>query len=170
MSSWLPGFGVAEWIKLHLYYLEAAAAVGAGFYLYALFDLAASNPLAWLLRPIRYFGLGLIVGGVAFGYGTFREGKGAADCLAAWQAKNLQAKLAALARDRDGWKMIAEFRASEIALLSTMKDRADDKIAEHARAVAKLSAQARACRRATGDDDRRLCDLVGHRAAGCRSP
>lgn len=169
MLSWLTSFSVSHALGIGVDYLIAAAMVAAGIYLAAFFNLAAANPLAWLLRPLRYVGYALVVAGVAFGYGTYRESIGAAKCAAAWKEKNLELQIANLSRDLTAAKTAAEFRKAEAERYAAQKRDDDEKINAYASYTEGLSASLISCRRASADDNRRLCAIVGNAAAGCKS-
>lgn len=168
MFGWLFSFSVAEWFANARDYIIAAAMIGGGIYLSVFFDLAATNPAAWLLRPLRFVGYALVILGVAFAYGTYRESIGASKCEAAWKQKNLELKIANLQRDLDAAKIAANAKAEEAKALAAQKQDADDKLNSYASYAAGLSASIASCRRATGDDDRRMCDILGNAAPGCK--
>lgn len=168
MFAWLTSFHVSESLGIGVDYLIAAGMVAAGIYLAAMFNLAATNPLSWLLTPLRYVGYALVVAGVAFGYGSFRESVGAAKCESAWKEKNLEQQVATLQRDLAAANLAAGLKAAEADSLAKQKQDSDDQITQWQDYTNSLSSSLSACRRATADDDRRLCAIIGNRAAGCK--
>jgi len=167
--SWVLSYAVAEWLGIGADYIFAGLAIAAGVYLSAFFDLPPANPVAWLLRPLRYGGYALVIGGVAFGYGTYRESIGASRCEAAWKQKNYELQIANLTRDLNAQKAAAKEKADEATALAKQKKESDERIADYESSVQALSATVAACRRASPDDDRRLCNIIGDSAAGCRA-
>jgi hypothetical protein len=162
-------FWITHTLGIGVEYIVSGVMVAAGIYLGAVFNLAATNPFAWLLRPLRYVGYALVIAGVAYGYGTYRESVGGASVMAEWKAKNYEQQIANLKRDLGAAKLAAAFKAQEAKQLSEQKQEADGKIADYERSVQELSSAVAVCRRAAGDDDRRMCDILGNAAPGCRN-
>jgi|SRR5579885_2836428 len=167
LFNFLFGFDVAEWLHIWSSYLLAAGLMFGGFWL-AYGVSSASAWLAPLLRPLHAIGVALMIFGAAYGYGTYRESVGAADCMAEWKAKNYEAQLAALKRDADAKALAAEIAANQAKQLASQNDDANGKIADYIATVAMLSASQAACRSATADDVRRLCAITGNAAPGCQ--
>jgi hypothetical protein len=173
MLSWL----VKEWIGITADYIIAGLAVAIGIALaFGLPAAAASTGLppwavkllGFLLVPLRYIGYGLIALGLIKGAVTYGKTLGSADCQAAWQAKNYEQQIVNLKRDLAAQKSAAEFKAQEAKDLAAQKANADEQITAYANYAAGLSTSLSACRRATADDDRRLCDIIGNAAPGCK--
>jgi len=159
---------VTAWAGIALDYDWAVLMIAAGFYLAEFFDLAAANPLAWLLRPLRYFGYALIMAGAAYGYGTWREAHAVSDCISAERLSAVQSERNSLQQQVDGWKKTAALNQAAAERASKDKERADGLLAKWKAQVGRLSQARRAARAATADDDRRLCELLQNRAPGCQ--
>jgi len=155
------------WAGIALDYVWAALMIAAGFYFAEFFDLAASNPLAFLLRPLRYGGYALIIVGAAFGYGTWREAHAVSDCISAEKLAAVASQRDSLAAEVNGWKQTAALNQAAAEGARKDKERTDALLAQWKERLGKLSKEQRAARAATGDDDRRLCGIVEGRAAGC---
>lgn len=165
MISWwnLASF----YLGISLYYVISAALIAGGAYLAVLFDLAAANPLYWLLRPLRWVGMGLVGMGLIFGSFTYGKSNGAAIVTAEWKAKNLEVQLARARQESNAQKAAAQTAKEELARLKTEKDSQDEEIVQYQAATEKLSAAIIACRRSSNDDDRRVCHITGNSAVGC---
>jgi hypothetical protein len=142
-----PIFGIA------LDYIVAAALVAGGLYVFAYF---------------RYIGLALIVAGASVGAAAYGKTLGAADCIAAGRLAETEMKLAAAERDLAAAELTAGLRTRQLAELAEKRAQANEQIAQWQAKAGKLKDAARGCRAATGDDDRRLCAIVGHKAPGCK--
>lgn len=165
----LLGFGPAEFFGIAIDYLLAGIMIAGGIYLAAFFNLAAANPLAWLLGPLRYVGYALVAAGVALGAFTFGKSVAASDCIAAGKLAVVQQENASLKRDLDAQRAATKAKEDEAAALAAQQRDADDQVASWQSYAANLSSAAAACRRATADDDARLCKLLGNAPAGCRA-
>lgn len=106
-------------------------------------------------------GLGLALGDV---YGTTL---GAADCRAGQIARDAAAREAALKRQLDNQEKAARAAGDQAALLASQKEATDEKLARYRGQIDRLAAAIRDGRRATADDDRVLCDVLGDAPAGC---
>jgi hypothetical protein len=158
------------WIGIGAEYVVASAMIAGGVYLSAFFNLAATNPLFWLLRPLRYVGYALIGVGIALAAVTYGKTLGAASCEAAWKRKNLEAEIGRLKQEAKAKEDAAALAASQAKELARQKQDADEQIAEYQTSTGRLETALAACRRATADDDRRLCAITGSSAAGCQHP
>jgi hypothetical protein len=157
------GFSVAQWLSLWGGYLAAAGAVVVGGYL-LLFAVDGTR----LFRLRRYAGFVLVAAGVAGAALTFGRATGAADCMAAWRAKDYEARLAALAREVAAQKAAANSATQKLQELAGEHDGMQRQVDDYSEAAKKLAADLIECRRATDDDDRRMCDITGNAAPGCR--
>lgn len=162
--------GWGHWLGLGLDYIVAGLFIAAGIYLAVFFNVAATNPLFWLLHPARYVGYALIGLGLVMGAVTYGKSVGAAECNAAWREKNLESKIARLEQERDAKAAAAKSAADNLQKIATEKETADEKVADYQTSIARLAGELAVCRRASADDDRRLCAILGPGAAGCASP
>lgn len=159
---------ILSWLGIALEYLIAAAMILGGAYLAVLFDLAATNPLAWLIRPLRIVGYALIACGLLLGAYTYGKSIGGAAIEAEWRAKNLEAEIARLRLERDAKTAAAEEARNAEQEIRSRNDEANQQLASYKAATDQLSGALAACRRATDDDVRRLCDITGRSAPGCK--
>jgi hypothetical protein len=164
-SFWL----IQHFLGIGTEYIIAAALTAGGIFLAVLFNPADANPVGFLLKPIRYVGFAMVVCGVAYGYGTYRESRGAEACRAAWARAEAQTKIEAMERDLEAQKAAAELKSMEIEDLAKEKQANDEKIRNYEEYVGKLSAAISSCRRATADDNRRVCAIIGPRSSGCKN-
>lgn len=171
---WLAG----QWLVPTLDYLLAGLLVAGGVLLaFALPTFVAANPEIWLVKFVagplvwllKYVGYVLIVVGIGKAAIAYGETVGAANCAAAWRAKNYEATIANLKRDNDALQAAAKAKDDEARTLAKQKETTDAQISDYIQATSKLSASLAACRRASADDDRRLCDILGGAARGCRA-
>lgn len=151
-------------------YLLAVAMIGGGIYL--VFGLGQpTNPLlSRLLKPLRWLGYGLMLAGAALAIFTFGKSSGAAECEAAWKEKNYEAQIARLVQEKNAKATAAAAAETSLKEIASQKETADGKVAEYQADVARLAGAVAACRRATDDDDRRMCAILGPAAAGCGNP
>ena len=148
----LVGLGGLNLFGLALDYIVAGGLIVGGFYLFGSF---------------RWLGLVVIVAGSIVGAVAYGRSLQAADCIAAGRLAAVEIKLATAERDLAGWKLAAELRAAQLRGLNQQKDKADARIATWEKVAGGLTADLRRCRSATRDDDRRLCEIIGYKAAGC---
>lgn len=160
---------ISTYLGIAADYLIAAALIAGGVYLAAFFDLAATNPLAWLIRPLRFIGYALVGAGIMLSSYTYGKQTGAAVVTAEWKAKNYEMKIASLNRDIAAAKAATEAKDAEAKALEDQKRQSDDQLQDYAKYAAGLSASLSACRSASGDDDKRVCDIIGNAAPGCQS-
>lgn len=160
---------ISTYLGIAADYLIALVLIAGGVYLAAFFDLAATNPLAWLIRPLRFIGYGLVGVGLMLGSYTYGKQNGAAVVTAEWKAKNYETQIASLQRDLNAAHAAAESKAQEAQELEQQKRQSDDQLADYTKYAAGLSASLSACRGATGDDDKRVCDIIGNAAPGCQA-
>lgn len=170
-------FFVREWFGITIDYVLAGLAVALGVALaFGLPDaITATGIPPWaqkllgiLLVPLRYIGYALIALGLIKGAVTYGKSIGAADCISAAKVAELQQQNASLQRDLDAAKAVVAFKKTEAAELAQQKQDADQKVADYGKSIESLSAAVRDCRNATADDNRRLCDIIGNAAAGCK--
>lgn len=153
---------IGLWLGVTVSYIAAFALIAGGVYL-ALF-VSLTNPFA---KPLRFIGLCLIAAGCVFGAYTFGKAAGASACEAAWKAKNYEAQIARLRQERDAKDAAASEARDSLSKIAEEKGKADAKVADYEAATRNLSEALAACRRASADDDRRVCDITGQSAAGC---
>ena len=159
------GWGlISTWLGIWLDFIIAALMIAGGLYLAVLFDLASTNPLFWLLRPLRWVGIGLACYGLAFGFYAYGKSIGAEAVTAEWKAKNLEAQIERQKQELKAKDEAAKQVKDALQQIAEQKHDLETKVDEYAQAAAQLPV----CRRATGDDDRRVCDIIGNAAAGCR--
>jgi hypothetical protein len=172
------GWFVGEWLGIALDYVLAAGLVVAGAFLAFGLEAAVaalSLPAALkkigdaLVSPLRFVGFALIAIGIAKGCVAYGKSVGAADCIAQSRLAALQEENASLKRDLAAKQAAEDERKNEVAALAQQKQESDGKVNDYAASIEKLSASLSACRRATRDDDRRLCDIIGDAAPGCKS-
>jgi hypothetical protein len=156
MIEWLSSFNVSETIGIAPDYLIAGGMVGAGILICLLYR-----------SSLRYVGYALVVAGLVFGYGSFRDSIGGATLIQ--QIATWKQQVAILQRDLAAAKLAAGLKAAEADALAKQKQDSDDKISQWQDYTNSLSDSLRDCRRASADDDRRLCAIIGNKAAGCKS-
>ena len=161
LASFYLGIGV--------FYVLSAILIAGGAYLAVLFNLAAANPLYWLLRPLRWVGICLVGLGIILASYTYGKSTGAAVVMAEWKAKNLEAKLERAQQESKAQQAAAETAKKEVERLAAEKGNQDEQIAQYQTATEQLSKEIAACRRASSDDDRRVCGITGNSAAGCKN-
>lgn len=165
---WIVNLVIA-WIGIAVEYLIAIALIVGGAYIAVFFDLAVTNPLAFLIRPLRVVGYALIACGLVLGGVTYGKGIGGAAVEAQWKAKNLEAQIARLKQERDAKQAAATYFQEKSDELAKQDNDNQIKIGDYRVAVAAYSTTLRACRLATDDDVRRLCDITRNAAPGCKS-
>jgi hypothetical protein len=148
-----------EWLSLLGWYVISIAELGGGGYL-ALF-IAGVNPFA---KPLRYVGFVLIAAGLITGAFTFGRQIGGGIVEAAWQQKDYESQIAALKRDMDAKQVAADTAAAQAQQLASQNDDLQKQVSDYQDAAAHFDAR----RRATADDVRRLCNIVGNSAPGCQ--
>jgi hypothetical protein len=163
------GFGPAELFGIAIDYLLAAGLMAAGIYIVGFFTVSSASPFYRFLTPLKWVGgaiaaLGLIIGSVTFG-----KSIAASDCIAAGRLAAVQQENASLKRDLKAQRAATKAKEDEAAKLAAQQRDADDQIASWQSYAATLSTAVAACRRATRDDDARLCKLLDNAAAGCRA-
>lgn len=149
------------WLGIGVGYAVAGAMIAGGLYLVFVLGTNPVNPLG---KTFRFAGFVLIGSGLVLGAASYGKSIGAASEAAAWKAKNYEAEIARLRLESAGRQLAAATSAAAAAKLTSENDDAQRKIAEY---QAALGAGA-ACRLPTSDDDRRLCDIIGRSAAGCK--
>lgn len=165
--EWLLSFGVKEWLTEMWLYVVALALIAIGFYL--AFGLAPPTGTLWsrLLKPIRWLGFGMMFAGLLLIGFTFGRSQGAASCEAAWKAKNYEAQIAQLHQEASAKSVAAASAEKSLEELREKADAERSRIADYQSAVDHLSSTLVTCRRASRDDDRRVCELIGNAAPGC---
>ena len=153
---------ILTWLDVGFDYLVAAVLIVAGLYLAIV--LCTSPALALFSRAIRFAGLALIGAGLIIGAIAYGEANGARKCEEAWKAKKYEAQIDRLKQERDAKNIAAAAAAQEAQQLASQNDDMQKQLVEFQDAARSLPT----CRRATVDDDRRLCAILGAAAAGCR--
>lgn len=151
-----------QWIGIGAGYALAVALVVVGGYL-AIY--LGANPLNPFSKLFRYVGFLLIAAGIVTASYNYGKSVGAADCEAAWKAKDYDAAIARLKQEADAKALAAETAAKQAQDLAAQNDDQQKQIAQYQMAV---SAAAVGCRISTSDDDRRMCELTGDAAPGCQ--
>jgi chromosome segregation ATPase len=160
MTDAIPSLlGWGTWFGLAADYVVAGLLIAGGLYLALTF---ASIGL------VRFAGLLLIGLGVAVGCIAYGKASGAAECNAAWREKNYEARIARLEQQLDAKTQAAAAAQDSLKVIASEKEKTDATVADYQVAVAQLEGAVAACRRATADDDRRMCQILGPAAAGCR--
>ena len=159
---------IVAYIGIAVEYIISACLIFGGLYLAAIFNLAATNPLAWILRPLRFAGYAMVAAGLILGaftagnnYGTVNGG---ALVEAQWQQKNYEAQIAKLQQESQAKTAAVLSYANQSKQLASQNDDLQNQIADYQTAEANSAV----CRRATSDDDARLCKLTGNGASGCQ--
>ncbi|MCW5693311.1 MAG: hypothetical protein KIT48_13200 [Pseudolabrys sp.] len=156
--------GALEWLSFARDYLIALALVAGGAYVG--FVLPANPWAAPFTRLLRFLGVVLIALGVGLAMFTLGRSTGAANCEAQWKTKNLEAEIARLKQEAAVKQLAADLAGRQAADLVEQNTDLQTKVNDYAETLRNSAA----CRRATGDDDRRLCDITGRSAAGCSNP
>lgn len=163
----IASFAVTETLGTIGSYVAAVLFVVAGVYLATFADVSETSPLRPFLKPLRYVGLGVASFGIVLASAAYFKHVGAAACEQAWRQKNLEAQIADLRQDNNALRAAASARADEARVLAQQKRTADAKLAQWQEYAGTLQSSVAVCRRATRDDDRRLCELIGNAAEGC---
>ena len=160
------------WLGVTVSYVIAAAMVAGGAYLSVLFDLAPTNPLYWLLRPLRWVGIALVAGGLMYGSYTFGRANGlidgGAEVRREWEQKNLEAEIAQLKIEADARKLAQENAEKALNEIMNQADALQKQVDDYAQEITTLPKILSDCRLSTDDDNRRLCTITGNAAAGCK--
>jgi xanthine/uracil permease len=163
-----PLIGWSAWLGFAAEYAGAALLIAAGIYLAVFFTVTETSPWARFLRPLRVIGLVLIGIGIGLACITYGKTLGATECNAAWREKNYEARIDRLNQQIEAKTAAAAAAQGSLKAIASEKDKADADVADYQVAVARLESAVASCRRATADDDRRLCQILGPAAAGCR--
>lgn len=162
-----------SWLGIAVDYVIAGAMIAGGAYLAVLFDLNITNPLYWILRPLRWVGIGLVACGIILGSYTYGKSigtvGGAAACYKEWERKNYEAQIEKLKQEAETKALAAENAEKALNEIMNQADSLQKQVDEYADELKKFPLSVADCRRATADDDRRLCQLTGNTAAGCES-
>jgi hypothetical protein len=161
------------WFGLTVDYVIAAGMIAGGLYLAVLFDLAVTNPLYWILRPIRWVGLALAIGGLSYGVYTYGKTvgvhEGASACYQEWQQKNYEARIAKLEQEANIKAEAAAKAEQALAEIASQADALQKQVDDYADEVKTLPKVLADCRRANDDDNKRLCQLTGNTDPGCKA-
>jgi hypothetical protein len=164
---------ILTWLGISIEYIIAFAMIAGGAYLAALFDLAATNPLYWLLRPIRWVGIGLVVAGIIFGSVTYGKTvgmlQGGAAVRQEWEQKNYEAQIAKLKQEAEIRQAAAENAEKAMNEIMNQADALQKQVNDYGEDIKSLPKILANCRLSTIDDDRRLCKLTGDTAVGCKT-
>lgn len=159
-----------QWLGIGTEYFIAAGLILGGLYLYFLFDVSPTNRFIWILRPMRWMGIALIVWGSMLGWGTYQRGIGLSSgnrvCQAEWKQKNYEAELARLKQETEAKQIAIDTAQKETEKLEAQNAQLQEMVADYMVAASKLPV----CRHATTDDDKRVCKLTGNSAGGCTPP
>lgn len=163
---------ILTWLGISLEYIIAFVMVAGGAYLATLFDLAVTNPLYWLLRPLRWVGIGLIVGGIILGSVTYGKTigilQGGAAVRHEWEQKNYEAQIAKLKQEAEIKQAAAENAEKALNEIMNQADALQKQVDDYAEDIKSLPKILSNCRLSTIDDDRRLCRITGDTAIGCK--
>jgi hypothetical protein len=151
------------WVGITASYVLAAAMIVVGIYLVLFLGTNPLNPFSSL---VRFLGLCLIVVGVALGTLNLGKSIGASACEAAWNAKDLDAQIERLQQEAAAKKIASETVERSLQNIASQKDDLQKKVSEYQEAARRFAA----CRHATANDDRRMCDILGAGAPGCQHP
>ena len=158
----LSGFDAAvTWLGIAGGYALAAALVIGGVYL-ALFA-APGVPFS---RARQFVGCVLIAAGAVLAAYNLGRQTGAEACEAAWRTKNYEARIARLQQEAEAKNIAASTAAEKAQQLASEKDELQEQIVQYQIAASSFAA----CRRATDDDDRRLCNIAGRSSPACSDP
>lgn len=151
-------------------YFIAAGLILGGLYLYFLFDVSPVGRFIWILRPMRWIGIALIIWGSMLGWGTYQRGIGLSSgnrvCQAEWKQKNYEAQLERLKQETEAKQIAIDTAQKETEKLEAENAQLQEMVADYMVATAKLPV----CRHATDDDNKRVCKLTGNSAGGCSPP
>lgn len=156
--SWL-----SFWLGIDLSYLISGLLIAGGIYVgFVLGTANILNPIGKLLRDI---GIGMIVVGLLLAWGTYKESIGAADCEARWKAANYQAQIDRAKQETAAHELAAQVAAEHAHELELQNADQQNQLEDYRAQTEKLQT---ACRLPTADDDRRMCQLTGNSAVGCK--
>ena len=153
------------WLTVWMDYLIAAALIAGGGYL--AFVLGA-NPINPLAKLFHWIGLLLIAAGILIGAVAYGKSVGASDCEAAWKAKNYEAQIDRLKQENSAQKLAADTAAEQAQQLASQANVQQSQIDDYKASTDKLSSAIALCRRASSDDDQRVCLITGRNSAGCK--
>lgn len=142
------------------YLIAILLIVGGGYLAFVL----GANPLNPLTKTFHYLGMALMGIGSVIGAINYGKGEGATECQAAWKAKNYEAQIERLKQEAEAKKIAANFAADLADQLTRQNDDLQKQVVEYSDAASKFPV----CRHASDDDDRRMCDLTGRSAPGCK--
>jgi hypothetical protein len=145
-------------------YLSALGLIVAGIYLG--FVLPTTPMAAPFARLLRFLGVALVAMGAGLGAYTIGRSNGAADCQAAWKARNLEAQIGRLKQEAAVKQIAADLAGRQASELADQNADLQTRVNDYANSLR----NADTCRRATRDDDRRVCDITGRSAPGCANP
>ena len=153
------------WLGVWMDYLIAAALIGGGGYLAFVLGANPLNPLAKLFHLIGLclMVVGLIVAAVAYG-----KSVGAADVTAEWKAKNYEAQIDRLKQENSAQQLAAATAAEQAQQLASQANVQQSQIDDYKAATDKLSIAIAMCRRASSDDDRRVCLITRSNSDSCK--
>lgn len=144
----------AYWLHTALDYIIAGGLVAFGVY----------TAMYWQNRFARI--VGIMIMGCGIGWGCFAYGKtiGGSAILEQWSEANKQAKADAEKRDIAIAKLAREMAEQQAGELAKQNFDLQKKVDDYEESVK----NAPDCRRATADDIRRLCGIVGSGSPGCK--
>ena len=163
---------ILTWLGISLQYIIAFGMIAGGAYLAAVFDIAATNPLYWLLRPLRWVGIALVAGGLMFASFTYGKTTGILEGGSAvkqeWEQKNYEAKIAKLQQEAEIKQLAADNAEKAMNEIMNQADTLQKQVDDYAEEISTLPKVLSECRLSTADDDRRLCRITGNTAVGCK--
>lgn len=150
-----------HWLGVALEYIVAGVLVAGGGYLEFVIGPAPFGIPA-LGSPFRFLGRLALVAGIALGAITYGKSLGLKACAADARVASLQAENARLKLSAALQSVASASALSSMQTLARQKDDLQNQVADMADKARGLDA----CRRATGDDDRRMrAILQGHAPA-----
>jgi hypothetical protein len=160
---------ILSYLGVSVTYVISGIMIVGGLYLGVVFSIPATNPLAWVLRPLRFVGFGIFAIGLFLAAYTTGKARGiatgAAEVTAEWQAKNLEAAAARAKQEAEAQKIAAQESQAAAKRLAEFNDALQQQVTSYEEAAKGYAA----CRRSTDDDDRRMCKLSGNSAIGCKN-
>lgn len=149
------------WFGIYTVYVFAAALIVGGVYLFLRF------PASLLFRLI---GTALVIVGVIMGAVDYGKSLGAAECEQRWTEKKLDAQIDQLKQEAAAKAIAAETAAQQAKQIADANNENLGKLSDYREAIGKLASSLSDCRRASADDDRRMCNILGPTAKGCGDP
>jgi hypothetical protein len=153
---------ILNWIGIGADYLASGLLFFGGATL--AFYVAVAFPIPVVAPIVKWVGYVLMVLGVIFGFFSYGKSVGAADCYAAWRKADLQFQTDRQNQETAAANVASATATAQAQALAKQNDDLQKQIQNYQSKVAKAGS----CRMSTIDDDRRLCNLLGNGAAGCK--